>query len=101
MSPSTAEKNYFESDPRFNTWFDKTLTDGLYEDNEGSLTEWYNGVHWNTRIRIKSGGPHITDDLVVEGCSRDRATARQEAENLLRVNLTALLENAGSFGFRC
>ena len=94
-----AREPYF--DPQFDMWLDKTLTDGLYEDAEGSLTEWFNGVHWNTRIRIKSGGPHITDYLVVEGCNQDRAVARQEAEELLAVKLTALLKNAGSFGFRC
>lgn len=83
----------------FDTWLGKTLTDeGTYEDEEGALTEWYNGVHWNTRIRIKSGGPHITDDLVAEGCDKDRATARQQAEQILREKFVALLESAGSFG---
>lgn len=95
-----ARKAYFTHDPQFDTWLEKTLTDdGTYEDSEGSLTEWYNGVHWNTRIRIKGDGPHITDDLVAEGCNEDRATARHEAERLLRVKLRSLLENAESFGF--
>ena len=36
MSQSEARKPYFEHDPKFNTWLDKTLTDeGTYEDNEG------------------------------------------------------------------
>jgi hypothetical protein len=101
MSQSRADKPYFKSEPQFDTWFDKDLVDGSYEGDEGALTEWYNGVHWNTRIRIKGGGPQITDDLVVEGCNQDRAAARQEAEKLLTLKLMTLLENAGSFGFRC
>lgn len=97
-----AKKPYFTHDPKFDTWLDKTLTDeGTYEDDEGVLTEWYNGVHWNARIRIKSGERNITDDLLAEGCNKDRAAARQEAESILRTKFLALLENAGSFGFSC
>ena len=98
LATSTAQP-YFSHDPQFDTWFGKTLSeDGVYEGAEGSLTEWYNGVHWNTRIRIKSGGPQITDDILVEGCNRDRAIARREAEKLMLDRLQGLTSNASRIG---
>lgn len=98
MPAANTAQPYFTSDPQFDTWLGKTLDDGIYEGEEGSLTEWYNGVHWNTRIRIKSGGPQITDDILVEGCDSDRLKARQEAEALMMDRMRGLLKNASEIG---
>lgn len=94
-----AVKPYFTQDPEFDTWLGKTLSDeGVYEGDEGALTEWYNGVHWNTRIRIKSGGPQLTDDLVAEGCSKDRTKARLESERIILTKLRGLINSASLLG---
>jgi len=99
MPAANTAQPYFTSDPQFDTWLGKSLSeDGVYEGSEGSLAEWYNGVHWNTRIRIRSGGPQITDDILVEGCDKDRATARQEAEKLMLNRLKGLTSNASEIG---
>jgi hypothetical protein len=99
MPAANTAQPYFAADPQFDTWLGKPLSeDGVYEGNEGSLAEWYNGVHWNTRIRIRSGGPQITDDILVEGCDKDRATARQEAEKLMLNRLKGLTSNASEIG---
>jgi hypothetical protein len=99
MLAANTTEPYFTQDPQFENWLGKPLSEeGVYEGSEGSLSEWYNGVHWNTRIRIRSGGPQITDDLVAEGCSEDRATARREAETLMLNRLKGLLSNASTLG---
>lgn len=95
-----AIKPHLEPDPRFKKWLDRTLgEDGTYEDDEVALTEWCNGIQWNNRIRIKGGGPHITDDLVAEGCNKDRAAARREAEKIMLDRLRRLVLNANNLGF--
>ena len=91
--------SYFLED-KFKSWLGKDLErgDGTYDDESCTLTEWYNGVHWNTRIRVKGGGSQVTDDVLAEGTHEDRSTARAEAENLIRTKLTVLFENAGILG---
>lgn len=94
------DANLHKSEDQFNTWLGKTLDpeSGSYEDDRCALTEWYNGVFWNTRIRIKSGGAQVTDDLLAEGTHEDRAQARQEAESLVRDKLKGLLASADALG---
>ena len=91
--PEESRKTYFVEEPQFETWLGKRLLDGVYDGNEGKLTEWYNGVFWNTRIRI-SGGPLVTDDLLAEGTSKDRAEARKQAEDQAIEKLGRLTNNA-------
>ena len=95
---STAE-SYFTRDPQFDTWLGKPISDeGTYEGADGVLTEWFNGVYWNTRIRIKSGSPQLTDDLVAEGCANDRTVARLKSERVILTKLMGLINNAHLLG---
>ena len=99
MPAENTPQPYFTHASQFDTWLGKPLSDmGTYEGQEGSINEWYNGVHWNTRIRVKSGGPQITDDILVEGCNEDRSTARKEAERLMLSRLKGLATNATRIG---
>jgi hypothetical protein len=99
MPATSTAQTYFTTDSEFDTWFSKPIKDGTYEGDESALAEWYDGVHWNTRVRIKSGGPQITDDLVAEGCSKDRALARREAEIIMLNKLRGIMKNANELGF--
>lgn len=99
MQDISTVKPYFSVEPQFDTWLGKPLSEeGTYESDEGALTEWYNGVHWNARIRVKSGSSQLMDDLVVEGCSKNRAIARLEAERDILTKLMGLTNNANILG---
>ena len=99
MPATNAVEPYFVREPEFNTWLGKTLSEeGTYGGGEGALTEWYNGVHWSTRIRLKSGSPQLTDDLVAEGCSKDRTKARLESERIILTKLRGLINSASLLG---
>ena len=60
-----------------------------------SLSTWGMAL---TEVKEYTAALAKGDDLVAEGCDKDRATARQQAEQILREKFVALLESAGSFG---